>query len=80
MSQSKGRMYCVGALKGVMKNRGLRMNDKKVLYEKVIEPTVMYGSELWGMKVNVRQKLNVSEIKCLRSMTGFLGWTGLGMR
>ena len=56
------------ALKGVMKNRGLGMNAK-VLYEKVVVPTVMYGSESWGMKVTERQKLNVFEIKCLRSMT-----------
>ena len=35
----------LGALKGVMKNRGLRMNVKKVLYEKVVVQTVMYGSE-----------------------------------
>ena len=47
----------LGALKGVMKNRGLGMNVKKVLYLKV--PTVMYGSESWGMKVTERQKLNV---------------------
>ena len=33
----------LGALKGVMKNRGLGMNVKKVLYEKVAVPTVMYG-------------------------------------
>ena len=60
----------LGALKRVMKNRGLGMNVKKVLYEKVVVLTVMYGSESWGMKVNERQKLNVFEIKCLRSMTG----------
>ena len=48
----------------------LIMNVKKVLYEKVVVPTVMYGSESWGMKVTERQKLNVFETKCLRSMTG----------
>ena len=53
------------ALKRVMKNRGLGMN-----VEKVILPTVMYGSESRGMKVTERQKLNVFEMKCLRSMTG----------
>ena len=58
----------LGAIKGVMKNRGLGMDVKKVLYEKVIVPTVMYGSELWGMKVSERRKLNVFEMKCLRSM------------
>ena len=33
-------------------------------------PTVMYGSESCVMKVTERQKLNVFEMKCLRSMTG----------
>ena len=60
----------LGALKGVNKNRGLGMNVKKVLYEKVVVPTVMYGSESWGMKATERQTLNVFEMKCLRSMTG----------
>ena len=32
-------------IKGGMKNRGLGMNVKKVLYEKVVVPTVMHGSE-----------------------------------
>ena len=45
------RCKILGALKGVMKNRRLGMNVKKVLYEKVVIPTVMYGSESWGMKV-----------------------------
>ena len=43
---------------------------KKVFYEKVVVPTVMYGSESWGMKVTEIQKVNVYEMKCLRSMTG----------
>ena len=60
----------LGAVNGVMKNRRLGMNVKRVLYEKVIVPTVMYGSELWGMKVRERQRLNVFEMKCLRSMAG----------
>ena len=34
-----------GALKGVIKNRGLGMNVKKVLHEKVVVQTVMYSSE-----------------------------------
>ena len=45
----------LGALKEVMKNRGLGINVKKVLYEKLVVPTVMYGSESWGMKVTERQ-------------------------
>ena len=40
----------LGALKGVMRNRELGMNVKKVLYEKVVVPTVMYGSESMEVK------------------------------
>ena len=39
---------------------------RKFLQEKVVVPTVMYGSESWGMKATERQKLNVFEMKCLR--------------
>ena len=60
----------LGAVKGIMKNRGLGMGVKRVLYEKGIVPTVTYGSELWGMKVSERWRLNVFEMKCLRSMAG----------
>ena len=60
----------LGAVNGVMKNRGLGMNVKRVLYERVIVPTVTYGSELWGMKERERRKLNVFEMRCLRSMCG----------
>ena len=45
------------------------MNVEKVLYEKVVLPTVMYGSESWGMKVTERQKLNVFKMKCLSGVS-----------
>ena len=39
-------------------------------------PTVMYGSESWGTKVEEREKLDVAEMKRLRSMCGVQGWIG----
>ncbi|XP_068208034.1 uncharacterized protein [Palaemon carinicauda] len=57
-------------VKGMVKSRGLGMNVKRPLYEKLIVKTLMYGSELWGMKVTERQKLNVFEKKRLGSMAG----------
>ena len=53
---------------------------KKVLYEKVVVPTVMYGSESWGMKVTERQKLNVFDVRCRGVWLVYLGWMGLGMK
>ena len=59
-----------GALKGVLSNRGLEIKAKKCLYEGVIVPTALYGAEAWGMRSAQRRKVNVLEMKCLRSLVG----------
>ena len=46
------RMYCewyrtLGALKSVLRNRGLGIKAKKCLYEGVLVPTALYGAEAW---------------------------------
>ena len=43
---------------------------KKCLYEGVIVPTALYGAEAWGMRSAERRKVNVLEMKCLRSLVG----------
>ena len=58
------------SMKSVLCNRGLGMKAKKSLYEGVIVPTALYGAETWGMRSVERRKVNVLEIKCLRSLVG----------
>ena len=60
----------MGSLKIVLCNRGLGINAKKCLYEGVIVPTTLYGAEAWGMGSAERRKVNVLEMKCLRSLVG----------
>ena len=60
----------MGVLNGLFKCRALHKAVKKSLYERVVVPTVLYGSETWGLKVNERNRLNVFEMRCLRSMCG----------
>ena len=43
---------------------------KKCLYEGVIVPTALYGTESRGMGSDERRKVNVLEMKCLRSLVG----------
>ena len=57
-----------GALKSVLNNRGLGINVKKCLYEGIILPTAFYGAEAWGMRRAERRKVNVLEMKYLRSL------------
>ena len=58
-----------GARKSVLSNRGLGINAKKCLYDGVIiVPTALHGAEAWGMRSAERRKVNVLEMKCLRSL------------
>ena len=59
-----------GVLKSVLSNRGLEIKAKKCLYEGVIVPTALYGAESWGMRSAEGRKMNVLEMKCLRSLVG----------
>ena len=48
-----------GAMKSVLSNGGLGLNAKKCLYEEVIVPKVLYGTEAWGTRSSERRKENV---------------------
>ena len=66
---NEGYRAC-GELKSVLSNRGLGIKAKKCLYEGVIVPTALYGAEARGMRSVERRKVNVLEMKCLRSLVG----------
>ena len=57
-------------LKSVLSNRGLGIKAQKCLYERIIVPTALYGAEAWGKRSAERRKVNVQEMKCLRSLVG----------
>ena len=53
-----------------MSNRIQGIKAKKCLDERVIVPILLYGEEAWGMRSTERRKVNVIEMKCLRSLVG----------
>ena len=57
-----------GALKSVLINRGLGIKTKKCQYEAVIVPAALYGAEARGMRSAERRKVNVLEMRYLRSL------------
>ena len=59
-----------GALKSTLSNIGLGIKAKKCLYEGRIIPTALYGAEAWGMRSAETMKVNVLEMKCLKSLVG----------
>ena len=59
----------MGSAEDVLSNRGLGIKAEKCQYEGVV-PTALYGAEAWGMRSAERRKVNVLEMKCLRSLVG----------
>ena len=57
-----------GVLKNVLGNRGLGIKAMKCLYEGVIVKMALYRAEAWDMRSANRRKVNVLEMKCLRSL------------
>ena len=53
-----------------MSNRGFGIKAKKCLYEGVIVPTALHGTAEFSMRSAERRKVNVLDMKCLRSLVG----------
>ena len=63
----RGLIKASGALKSVQNNRGLWSNALKCLYKGGFVQTALYETEAWSMINAERRKVNVLEMKCLRS-------------
>ncbi len=46
------------------------MNVKRKLYEGVVDPTALYGADTRNVRESERNRLDVFEMRCLRSMVG----------
>ena len=49
---------------------GLSRNAKVGLYKSIVVPSLVYGSESWSLSARDRSRLEVVEMKCLRSICG----------
>ena len=59
-----------GALSRIWKVGSFGMGIKRMMYERIVVPTVIYGAEAWWLKEREKRRLNVFEMKCLRKMCG----------
>ena len=57
-----------GTVRKLWKNGGLGVEAKMMLYEGVVVPMALYGSETWGLRAE-RRNLDVFEMECLRNNT-----------
>ena len=46
------------------------METKRGMYEGIVVPTALYGSEAWVFENKVKNRIDVAEVSLLRSMCG----------
>ena len=49
----------------IWKVGSLGINVKRMLYEKIVVPTVLYGAMIWGLNAREKRRLNVKDVKWL---------------
>lgn len=59
-----------GALQKVWKRRHVSREAKVGMYEGIIEPSLLYGSEVWVLNTQERRRVEAVEMNCLRSISG----------
>ena len=57
-----------GALSAVWKTRRLSREAKVGMYDAIVEPSLLYGSEVWVMNVSERKRVQAAEMNCLRNI------------
>ena len=51
-------------------NKLLKVSSLGVNVKRIVMPSVLYGLETWALKEREKKRLDVMEMKCLRSMCG----------
>ena len=59
-----------GALKDLWKKRYVSREAKVGMYEGIVEPSLLYGCEVWSLKVRDRKRIEAVEMECLRNICG----------
>merc|ERR1712002_494408 len=59
-----------GAFRDVRKKRHISREAKVVMYEGIIEPSLLYGCETSALNVKDRKRMEAVEMNCLRNICG----------
>ena len=57
-------------LSGLLIGKGMSLKSKGIIYTTCIRPEMLYGSETWSTKIEDIRKMQRSEMRMLRWMTG----------
>ena len=57
-------------MKRIWKVGSLGIDFKRMKYERIAVPTLLYRAETLGLKAREKRRLNVMEIMCLRRIFG----------
>ena len=59
-----------GALQGIWKKRRLSIDAKVGMYDAIVEPSLLYGSEVWVLNAQEGKRVQAVEMNCMRNICG----------
>ena len=60
----------MGSIERHMEKKAYISEAKVGMYEGIIEPSLLYGWEVWSLKVRERKRMEAVEMNCLRNICG----------
>ena len=60
----------LGGLQKLWKRRCVTREAKVGMHEGIVEPSLLYGSEVWGLNTHERKRIEAVEMNCLRNICG----------
>ena len=57
-------------MKDIWKKRHISREAKVGMHEGIIEPSLLYGCEVWTLEVRERKRMEAVEMNCLRNICG----------
>ena len=60
----------IGSIERHMEKRHISQEAKVGMYKGIIEPSLLYGCDVWTLKVRERKRMEVVEMNCLRNICG----------
>ena len=59
-----------GGLQTLSKKRYVTREAKVRIHEGIAEPNMLHGSEVWGLNMHERKRIEAVEMNCLRNICG----------
>jgi hypothetical protein len=74
VARVKAASKAYGALSSILRNKDIRMRVRARLYQQLVLPVLLYGSECWRLSTESKRRLATFHHRCCRKIVGVSKW------